>query len=131
MTVTIMTRGYPKDVATRFVVTQRKTQPYRGVLPATQWIYVAFSRRNQGVMDFENGWGDADPDAPAQFCMDEHARVRLRGRISGGTVGTVAFTLPWGFRPPIPQKFNLANGDSGYAIIEVTPDGAATVTGIV
>ena len=125
-------RGYPKGAALRLAVTQRKTQVYRGVLPATQWIYVSLSRRgNLGVMDFENGWGDGDPDAPAQFCMDEHGRIRLRGRISGGAVGTVAFTLPQGFRPSIPQKFNLANGDAGYAIIEVLPDGTATVTGVV
>jgi hypothetical protein len=125
-------RGYPKDAATRIAVTQKATQQYRGKLPATQWIFINLNRRNGfGVMDFENGWTDPNSETPAQFCMDEHGRIRLRGRISGGSVGTVAFTLPYGFRPPIPQKFALANGDAGYAIIEVTPDGAATVTGIV
>lgn len=123
-------RGYPNSGAIRFARVQRATQPYRGVLPATQWIYVSLSRRNNlGVMDFENGWID-DPDTPAQFCMDEHGRIRLRGRISGGAVGSVAFTLPYGFRPPIRQKFNLANGDANYAIIEVATDGTATVTGV-
>jgi hypothetical protein len=125
-------RGYPKDAARRFAVTQKKTQVYRGVLPATQWIFISQTRRGGlGLMDYEGGWGDGDPEAPGAFCMDEHGRIRLRGRIAGGSVGTVAFTLPQGFRPPIPQKFNLANGDAGYAIVEVLPDGTATVTGIV
>ena len=126
------TKGYPKDAARRFAITQKKTQIYRGVLPATQWIFVSQARRGGlGIMDFENGWTDPNNETPAQFCMDEHGRIRLRGRISGGSVGTVAFTLPQGFRPPIPQKFNLANADAGYAIIEVLPAGTATVTGIV
>ncbi len=113
------------------LVTQRATQPYRGVLPATQWIFISLSKRgNLGTMDYENGWGDADPDAPGQFCMDEHGRVRLRGRISGGAVGSVAFTLPYGFRPAVPQSFVLSNADSGYANLEVAPNGEATVTGV-
>lgn len=125
-------RGYPKDSARRFASVQKRTQEYRGVLPATQWIFINQNRRGGlGLMDFQNGWTDPNDDTPAQFCMDEHGRIRLRGRISGGTVGTVAFTLPYGFRPPIPQKFNLANADAGYAIIEVLPNGEATVTGIV
>lgn len=131
--MSINERGYPKrDFTERIAVTQRHTQAFRGRLAATHWMYVAQSRRQgQGYMDFENNWGDADPESPAQFCMDEHGRVRLRGRIAGGAVGTVAFTLPPGFWPEQPQSFNLANGDSGYAICEIGTDGAVTVVGIV
>ncbi len=125
------TRGYPKGFEDRMLVTQRATQRYRGLLPATQWIFISQTKRGGlGLMDYENGWGDGDVDAPGQFCMDEHGRVRLRGRISGGTVGTVAFTLPYGFRPAMPQSFVLSNAESGYANLEVAPNGEATVTGI-
>lgn len=127
----IAVRGYPKDGATRIAATQRATMPYRGLLPATQWIFININRRNGlGVLDFENGWTDGDPDAPAMFCMDEHGRVRLRGRITGGAVGTVFVTLPYGFRPAVPQSFVLSNADSGYANVELAPNGEATVTGI-
>jgi hypothetical protein len=126
-------RGYPKvRVEERIMDVHRRSQPYRGLLSATQWMYVAASRRNnQGYLDFEGTWTDADPDSPVQFCMDEHGRVRLRGRIAGGAVGTTVFTLPEGFRPSQPQSFNLANGDTGYAILEINTDGTVVVMGVV
>jgi hypothetical protein len=124
-------QGFPRPFLDRVVDTQRATQVYRGVRPATQWMYIDRGRRgNLGYLDFENGWGDGDPDAPAQFCMDENGRVRLRGRIAGGAVGTSFVTLPPGFRPPVPQSFVLSNADSGYANVELGTDGAAVVTGI-
>ena len=62
--------------------------------------------------------------------MENPAWGARRGRISGGSVGSVAFYLPTGFKPPIPQSFVLSNGNSGYANVEVGTDGAATVTGV-
>lgn len=125
-------RGYPKKGVERIADLQRGSLQYRGRQTATQWIYISQSRRGgYGYMNYEGTWGDGDPNAPGQFCMDEHGRIRLRGRITGGAVGTVAFTLPPGFAPAIPQSFNLANGQTGYAIFEIGTDGAATVVGVV
>ena len=123
-----MERGYPKGVTQRIADIQRSVRPYRGALAATMWIYISQTRRGgYGYMDYENGWGDGDDAAPGQFCMDEHGRIRLRGKIDGGTAGTVAFTLPPGFSPSIPQRFVLSNADSGYAIFDILTSGEAVV----
>ena len=124
--------GYPRgSVMARIFEIQHRGMPYRGLRPATQWIFVEPTRRVGGYLGFENGWGEGDPDSPVQFCMDESGRIRLRGRISGGTVGTVAFTLPEGFHPPQPQTYVLANGTTGYANCEIGTDGTVTIVGIV
>lgn len=123
-----MERGYPKGAAQRIADLQRSARPYRGTQAPTMWIYISQDRRGGwGYMDYENGWGDGDEAAPGQFCADEHGRIRLRGKINGGTVGTVAFTLPPGFWPAIPQRFVLANADSGYAIFDILTNGEAVV----
>jgi hypothetical protein len=125
-------RGYPKKGLERIADLQRSSLQYRGRQTATQWIFISQSRRGgYGYLDYEGAWGDGDPDAPGQFCMDEHGRIRLRGRIAGGAINTVVFQLPPGYSPPVPQRFNLANGDAGYAIIEIDTEGVAVVTGIV
>jgi hypothetical protein len=110
---------------------QRRGEPYRGLLPATGWIFIRKSRRaDLGVLDLDNDWIDLD-DEPAQFCMDEHGRVRFRGRILDGVIGTSFCTpLPEGFRAPFPQEFVLANGTDGYANVEALPSGLIRVLSV-
>src|ERR1051326_8782538 len=57
---------------------------------------------------WQNGWGNADDDVPAAFMNDKIGHVHFRGQITGGTPGTVAFTLPPGFRPEFKTKFVCA-----------------------
>jgi hypothetical protein len=47
-----------------------------------------------------NSWTQADAtNMPVRYRKDEFGIVHLFGRLSGGTAGTVAFTLPVGYRP--------------------------------
>lgn len=121
----------------RIVESERIADNFRGLLPATGWLYLSLDRRTpsggepRGVLDFANGWTDSDL-TPAQMCIDEHGRVRMRGRIFGGAIGTevVQPHLPIGFRPLIPQTFILSNGVGGYANVEFLPDGTMRVNAV-
>ena len=62
---------------------------------------------------FQNSWanvGGATP--PAGFYIDPYQVVHLRGNIDTGTSGTVAFTLPTGYRPEY-NTFRIAYNDNG------------------
>ena len=48
---------------------------------------------------YQNSWGTSPSCTPAQYYKDPLGYVHLRGRITGGTSATAAFTLPVGFRP--------------------------------
>lgn len=48
---------------------------------------------------FVNGWTNFAGHHTAAYYKDPQGRVHLRGTITGGTVGAVAFTLPAGYRP--------------------------------
>lgn len=77
---------------------------------------------------WENGWDHADPDQPVGFFLDPNGVVRLRGTAFGGADGTVAFTLPVGFRPEIEMKY-LGDAESGDKIarISVFPNGQVII----
>jgi hypothetical protein len=76
---------------------------------------------------FQNGWGNYTlaPDTastPAGYFMDSVGLVHLRGKISGGTVGAVMFTLPTGLRPTYTTSLMcLSNGALG--VVAVLPSG--------
>ena len=74
---------------------------------------------------FKNGWTDASSSAPVQYRMF-HDVVRLRGRASGGTTGSVIFTLPTEFLPSSPLYFPAA-GVAGQ--IEVGTNGDVAMVG--
>lgn len=72
-----------------------------------------------------NGWANiATGWAPAQYRLRD-GRVYLQGRIRSGAVG-VAFTLPVGYRPPIPSLFVVAS-NAGTARVDVFENGAVSV----
>lgn len=48
---------------------------------------------------FVNSWVQYDTAHPVGYYKDACGIVHLRGRVSGGTAATVAFTLPSGYRP--------------------------------
>jgi len=55
---------------------------------------------------FSNGWNNMSGWSPVQY-RKMGDMVYLRGNATGGTVGTVAFTLPVGFRPPGHLSFTI------------------------
>lgn len=67
-------------------------------------------------VNFGSGW------QVAGFNRDPFGWVRLRGLIKSGTVGSAAFTLPPGYRPPLAERFIVSsNGTTGA--VEVLADG--------
>ena len=77
---------------------------------------------------FSNSWANVGT-SPARFYKDPFGRVHLSGNIDTGTSGTVAFTLPVGYRPSygtfhIAYNSNGGPGPGGAAVhIEVQTDG--------
>lgn len=67
--------------------------------------------------NFGSGWADA------AFWKDPLGFVHLRGLIKSGTVGSTAFTLPPGYRPPVSETFGtISNGAIGR--VDVLTDGS-------
>lgn len=63
---------------------------------------------------FENSWANADvSQAPASWYMSHGGEVRLRGKITGGSVNTVAFTLPEEVRPEYAETFVCPVDENG------------------
>lgn len=64
-----------------------------------------------GQPDFQNSWANISGFSSAAFYKDPLGVVHLKGFITGPTSGTVAFTLPPGYRPP--QKLVLPAAGNG------------------
>ena len=63
---------------------------------------------------FDNSWDNVGtPYANAAFYKDLFGVVRLQGRIDTGATGTVAFTLPAGYRPSDELAFTVHNTAGG------------------
>jgi hypothetical protein len=82
----------------------------------------------QVVSSFSNSWvnypGGSWPSAA--YRIDSEGWVTMRGLLTGGANGTIAFTLPTGYRPQIPSS-TKANGGDSAAHITVGTSGAVTV----
>jgi hypothetical protein len=79
-----------------------------------------------GQPAFANGWVNyGAPYSNASFIKRPDRWVSLIGAIKSGTVGSVAFTLPPGFRP-ISSKplLTLSNGTTGR--VDIGSDGTVT-----
>lgn len=80
-----------------------------------------------GQPAFLAGWVNsvAAGDTPAGFLKTESGYVNLQGAITTGTVGSTAFVLPPGYRPPTNVAFAItSNGAAGI----VTVDSGGNVT---
>ncbi len=95
---------------------------YTGVLstaaltPAA-WIAVV------GGVGFKNSWANTGGQQAAQFSKDPIGRVHIRGVIDTGSVPSVAFTLPAGYRPPTIAHFAvISNSDVGYVTVDTNGD---------
>ena len=77
------------------------------------WHFVG-STNDYGVT-FSNSWANVGgaSDPPAAFMKDKMGFVHLIGRIDTGTTGTVAFTLPVGYRPAYHNVQIVSNNNGG------------------
>lgn len=81
------------------------------------------------VSTFSGTWANAGGVyLSAGYYKDPFGRVYLQGRISGGTSGTAAFTLPLKYRPKGTVAYQVADpaGNSGY--VTITSAGVVTPT---
>lgn len=56
-------------------------------------------------------------------------KVELKGMVYNGTVNSLLFTLPVGFRPRQQMAFRVFNGASGDCAVVIAPDGTVTQSG--
>lgn len=67
--------------------------------------------------------------SPIGYKKDALGRVFLRGFVTGGSSGTVIFTLPTGYRPPYPESF-IVNATGALGVITIATNGEVSfVTG--
>jgi len=111
-------QGFTKEVTTANASTSSASSAASG------WTVVGAT----GSPAFQNSWVASGGAyfAPA-YLRKSDGTVMLRGSAMSGTVGTVAFTLPAGFRPSQTRAFPLACGLAAYAAID--SGGNVTISG--
>lgn len=84
-----------------------------------------------GEPAFQNSWANsAGASNPAAgFRKFPDGRVRLNGMMFGGASGSVAFTLPIGYRPPKDGQFTV-NASGGLAQVTIWNDGTVRPTNV-
>ena len=95
---------------------------------STNGFPVSFVRQDWQDATLENSWANVgSPYYNAGYYKDPFGIVRLRGRVDSGSSGTVALTLPTGFRPNATIK--LPAEDSGsVASVTINSSGQVTLT---
>lgn len=93
------------------------------------------------VSSLTNSWANVGGAfADAGYMKINSDIVMLKGAISGGTIGSAAFTLPTGYRPANTLKFpvdhngnygELTINNSGEVIPETTPSTAYYLDGVI
>lgn len=97
------------------------------LLEVTDQILVRLDKQHDvgaaGEPPFQNAWVNfGGTEDTARFWKDPWGVVHLAGCMKTGVIGTVAFTLPAGYRPSAVQNFNsLSNNALGITV--VTPNG--------
>lgn len=69
-----------------------------------------------------NGW-IAETGRTIKYFKDEFGNVKISGRIKGGTVGAIIFTLPTGYRPSEPYGVPVICSGGTLGFLEVTTAG--------
>lgn len=88
---------------------------------------------NPGEPAFQNAWVNYDATRTARFRKSPDGAVRLGGTVKSGASGTVVFTLPAAYRPPIERDFIVmaaASTGNGTAYVQVLPTGTVTISAI-
>lgn len=97
-----------KDMMTRLEAIER----YIGSGAVPLWTGVTF----------QNGWISFAGQQAVEF-RKQGDRVFIRGQMASGTISTVAFTLPVGYRPPAEIDFIVIAGASTFGNIAVRANG--------
>lgn len=96
-----------------------------------EWLiwFSSIAQKNQwSPVTFQNSWANTGtPYYDAAYHRDAFGVVRMRGRIDTGSSGTVAFTLPVGFRPTAQMDFSVDNSGS-IAQVSIAANGEVTPT---
>lgn len=83
--------------------------------------YNIYSVGRSGGVPFENSWGNFGGDYnPASYYRDTFGYVHLQGVVSGGSTGTVCFTLPPAYRPENKEAHTVISYDSGGPTYQAT-----------
>lgn len=83
-----------------------------------------------GEPAFQNGWVNyGGVYAAVGFRKDPLGKVQLRGLVKTGASGTVAFTLPVGYRPPASMVFTCWASGSVLATVQINVDGTLGISG--
>lgn len=87
-----------------------------------EWHYVGAD----GEPDFENDWINSPGAFQAcRFSKTPEGKLIIEGRIEGGLLDTVVFTLPEGYRPPKNLLFKVPMASAGY--VKVVSTGEVSV----
>lgn len=83
-----------------------------------------------GGIGYSNSWTDYATGYSVVGYRLSESRVFLRGAMKSGTLGSTAFTLPTGYRPPTTVDFPIVTEDgvkSIPAVLAITSGGAVSV----
>jgi hypothetical protein len=98
-------------------------------------LYVALSNVPASVSwtaaTYQNSWVsfNAGTHYVAEYYKDPFGLVRIRGTISTGVTGTVAFTLPAGFRPTKNLNFPITTS-GGHGFAGIAANGQTTIVAV-
>lgn len=82
-----------------------------------------------GNAAFQNGWVNfGGSNASASYYKDPFGIVHLKGTVKSGTINTVVFTLPAGYRPQEAEIFAVSN-NGAFGLVTVQPDGTVNHSG--
>ena len=98
------------------------TNPHAVTIAQTYTADTWHSVGADGEPAFANSWVNYDASHPAKFFKDALGFVHLIGWIKSGTVGSAAFTLPLGYRPPQDAIFPV-DSYAAYGRVRIYTDG--------
>lgn len=73
-----------------------------------------------------NGWVNYGTSQNAKYYKNDFGDVKIKGLIKSGTIGSIAFYLPVGYRP-IDNATISVSSNGGYGQITIGTDGSVTV----
>jgi hypothetical protein len=94
-----------------------------GGAPADPWHVIG----GAGEPVFQNSWSNYDPPRPARFRKLPDGRVALGGVVKGGTAGSVAFTLPVGYRPTGGRVGTTIAATQALGMVAINADGTVVI----
>lgn len=113
------------------IADQRKSIP----LADSAWYKVTTSGLDIGFSNgygFQSSWanvgGNSNP--PCSWYLSESGEVRFRGKITGGSAGTIAFVLPPEVRPQYAETFIVAVDNGGQANVIIRQNGEVYIESI-